>query len=421
MKAKYLISLLFLLNLVYSQRNEERELRDYINPEELVTLSETIPFDQAIEVLSKISEKFTGKRIVSTAGVTDPIGIEINKMPYYKVLYIIVQYKDLIMEEKEEVIIVKKKGDTKAQLAEDIYASVDTREVKISALIFEMKTSEARERGINWQVLLSQSGLDVGFELLTTSEQQDDESSGSESEGATTDFNTTSASEFELGGFTGSATSLFRFFESENLGEVIASPSVTVRDKQQGRIQIGEDLSIKQRDIAGNVIDVFISTGTIIEVTPYIYNEDGINYILLKLKVERSSGTPDDVSTRIQKTQAESEVLMLDGEQTIIGGLFVNDETFVRRGIPFLKDLPWWVFGIRYLTGYEETVVEKSEVIILIETEIIPTLKERIAIKKEKNLIKEKLDQDDRMILKYKIDKLIKQEENNEEEKKEGD
>ncbi len=50
----------------------------------------------------------------------------------------------------------------------------------------------------------------------------------------------------------------------------------------KGRIQIGSDISIKQRDFAGNIIDVFYSTGTIIEVSPFIYNEDNQDYILLK-------------------------------------------------------------------------------------------------------------------------------------------
>jgi general secretion pathway protein D len=70
--------------------------------------------------------------------------------------------------------------------------------------------------------------------------------------------------------WSGTVEGVFKFFESENLGEVIARPKVSVRDKMKGRIQIGSDISIKQRDFAGNVIDVFYSTGTIIEVTPFI-------------------------------------------------------------------------------------------------------------------------------------------------------
>ena len=79
---------------------------------------------------------------------------------------------------------------------------------------------------------------------------------------------------------------------------------------------------------------------------------------------------------------------MLNGEETIIGGLFQQNEVVSRTGIPFLMDLPWWVFGIRYLTGSDKTQIVKREIIILIQIEVIPALKERIAQKKE-DLIKQ--------------------------------
>ncbi len=69
---------------------------------------------------------------------------------------------------------------------------------------------------------------------------------------------------------------------------------------------------------------------------------------------------------------------MLNGEETILGGLFVNEQTIVRNGIPILKDLPWWVFGIRYLTGSDQTVDKKKELVILLKTELVPTLQERL-------------------------------------------
>lgn len=392
---------------IHAQKYLERELEGYTNPEELVTLSEEIPFNQAIEVISKVSERMTGKAVLSTANINDPIGLEIVDMPYWKAMVIITQYNNLKFEERPDVIVISNK-DQIEELPETEYAAVDSREVKISALFFEANVSEMKQRGINWQLLLSQAGLDIGGDFVTlTTGNTDDEGGGDDGESSSgeqkpPDFTLSTASEFEMGGFKGTATTAFRFFENNNLGEIIARPSVTVRNKQQGRIQIGSDISIKQRDFAGNIIDVFISTGTIIEVVPYIYTEDGIDYVLLKLDVERSSANPGDLTTEIQKTKATTEVLMLNGEETVIGGLFVNIETEVRRGIPILKDLPWWFFGIRYLTGYDETQISKREVIILIQTEIVPTLKERITQKKEDiNLIQKTRDEATEYIKKY--------------------
>ncbi|MCK4690150.1 MAG: hypothetical protein KAT41_07640, partial [Candidatus Marinimicrobia bacterium] len=50
--------------------------------------------------------------------------------------------------------------------------------------------------------------------------------------------------------------------------------------------------------------------------------------------------------------------------------------------IPGLKDLPWWVFGIRYLTGYNSKDNMRKELVIFVKASIVPTLAERIESKK---------------------------------------
>ncbi len=413
MKKKILILFLVLFSVpILAQRDLEKMLSNYKNPEELVTLSEEIPFEQAIEVLSKVSEKTTGQKIVSTAGFNEPIGIKIENMQYKEAFKIIVQYNNLIYEEKPEVIIVRKKDELDIQRDAKTYASVDTREVQISAIFFEANLTEMRSRGINWQFMLSRSGLKIGSEFKSFIEDQT-AATGGTAGGATQqqqsppDFQTNFQSEYTMGEFEGTSEGIFKFFEEENLGEIIARPSITVRDGNVGKIQIGQDISIKQRDFAGNVIDVFVPTGTILDITPYIYEEDGVDYILLKIKAERSTApVVTELSTTINKTNATTEVLMLDGEKTAIGGLFVNAETSVRRGIPFLKDLPWWFFGLRYIFGYDEVEITKNETIIILEAKILPTLKERMAERKEgKDVLKQYKEEGLKSIEQYKTKK----------------
>jgi len=365
-----LIVLMFISNL-FPQKYWEKRLKDYNNPDELVTMSQSLPFSEAIALLSKVSESTTGKRIVSTIVSDKPIGLEIENIPYDKALFMIVQYNGYILEEKEDVIVIKRVQQEEVK-PEDIYASVDSREVKISAVFFEVDVAETKERGIDWKFLLSQNGLDLGTELNTRTQSQN------QSAANPSQFNVSGAGDFKLGDFYGQATAMFRFFESEGLGEIIASPNITVRDKKKGRIQEGSDFSVRTRDFAGNTVEKFFPTGTIIEVIPHVYKEDGIDYILLDIQVERSSFILNEQTTEIKKTNANTQVLNLNGEETILGGLFVNEETITRNGIPFLKDLPWWVFGIRYLTGSDQTVVRKKELVILLKTELLPTLKERL-------------------------------------------
>ncbi|MFA3784207.1 type II secretion system protein GspD [Melioribacteraceae bacterium 4301-Me] len=410
-KIIFLFVLIGLTFTAYAQIDLKDKLRGYVNPAELVTLSENIPFEQAILVISKVSEKTTGKKVLSLVGDDSPIGLEINNMQFMKALTIIVQYKNYMYEETPTSIIVKKKESEKnANLGKDVYAPVDEREVKISALMFEANVSAMRERGINWQYLLSRSGLKIGSELITIQDNPNQNQSGGTTTGTGTStttqnppqFNISNQTDFTMGKFDGTVTGLFRFFEDENLGEIISMPTVSVRNGIEGMTQVGSDISIKERDFAGNLIDKFYSTGTIINVTPYIYNEQGVNYILLKLHVERSSATPGVLSTEIQKTQANTSVLLLDGEETVIGGLYVNEETVVRRGIPFLKDLPWWFFGLRYIFGYDSKQTTKKEVIILIKANILPTLKERASMEKKENVLKQQHEENLKQLEKYK-------------------
>lgn len=401
-----LIAILFFASQVFSQQYWERRFKDYTNPDELVTLAQTLPFNQAIELLSKVSESTTGKKIVSTVEKVDPIGIEIENMAYDKALLIIVQYNGLIYEEKEDLIVVKRPGKEEEKPV-DVYASVNSREVKISAVFFEMDVNASKQRGIDWKFLLSGKGFNVGSEIISETKRDpnaDQGGGGQQQQGIPPSWKLGSSAEGQIGNFFGEATAVFKFFEQENLGEILASPNIIVRDKKQGRIQIGSDFSIRTRDFAGNTVERFFPTGTIIEVTPYVYNEEGVDYCLLNVMVERSTFQTSELVTEIRKTTANTQVLMFNGEETVLGGLFINEESVVRNGIPLLKDLPGWFFGLRYLFGSDQKIVNKKELVILLKAEIVPTLKERSENPTAKNLIQEQLNENKRQIKFYELE-----------------
>ena len=402
MKIKLIFVLVFLLGtFCFPQKYLERQLQGNIPKDQLVSLSPNLTFQQAIDLLSKVSEKAKGKKIVSTVQLSDPIGIELTNVPYDKALVALVQMKGLIYEEKEDVIIIKRKNETvPPQRTELTYAAVDSREVKISAVFFEADLNTERQLGIDWKLLLSRNNLNIGGNggnpIQTTT-------STTPTTTPTQGYQLNATSSFAMGGFFGDATAIFRAFETQNIGEIIASPNIITRDRIKGRIQVGTDFSIKQKDFAGNVIETFFSTGAIVEVTPYVYKEDGVNYILLIISVERSSFTPDPTTTQVQKTSASSQVVLLNGEETVIGGLYENDQTKIRNGIPFLKDLPWWFFGLRYIFGSDDIITTKKELIISIKAELIPTLKERLTGLRSANPIKDELKNNEDKIKIYQL------------------
>ncbi|MEJ5304611.1 MAG: hypothetical protein WHV63_01595 [Ignavibacteria bacterium] len=386
-----------------SQREFQRMLSS--SPEELVSLSGSLPFNQAMQMLSKLSKQYLNKIIVLSEDITDPIGIDIIQMNWYRALLLILKYHNLEFTETEEYIkILPRKGE-KPPLP-DAMKGVDltTREVNISAVFFELDVAKSREMGINWKWLLTNNkDFDVAGQLGQT-----DNTIFNLNAPPTTDqtktFNLGLYGERQFGDFLGRATALFNFFEQNQLGEVIASPQITVRDRVRGEIQVGADFSTREKDFAGNTVERFYSTGTIIRVTPYIFEEDGKNYILIDLEAERSNAIPGQLSTEIKKTKAKTDVLLVDGEETVIGGLYITEEKIERSGIPILKDLPWWVLGIRYLTGFDKKTYTKKELIIVLKAKLVPTLKERFTSRrKSENLIEKTREQYQKDIKIYQI------------------
>lgn len=393
---KITIIVLFLtvfIPFLSAQQYLEKMLGRNYSQDEVITLSSTLPFYQAINLLSKVSEKSLGIKIVLTTDNSNPIGVEITNMYYLKALDIIVKYAGLIYEKKDDMIIIKKQNEVK--LDPKTYASINSREVTISAVFFESDVNKSKEMGLDWKFLLSKDGLEIGGNF------GQDLTQAANATSQTTKYQINTKSSFDIGGFFGEATSVFRFLESENVGEIISRPNITVRDRIKGKIQVGSDFSVQTKDFSGNIVTKFFPTGTIIEVTPYIYKEENLDYILLDLKVERSTFSISELTSEIKKTLATTQVTLLDGEETIIGGLFINQETLERTGVPILKDLPWWFFGLRYIFGSDKITILKKELVILIKAELVPTLKERVALRKKKGSLIENEIKKNRESIKY--------------------
>ena len=148
--------------------------------------------------------------------------------------------------------------------------------------------------------------------------------------------------------------------------------------RRSGHIQVGVNFFVTTKDFAGNTVQTMQNAGIIITATPTVYSQDSIDFVSLNLDLTNSSLAGNATTgTIINTEQATTKVLLLNGEQTTIGGLYSTTQTTHREGIPVLKDLPWWVLGIRYLTGSQVVSLQTKELIILIKADILPTLRER--------------------------------------------
>jgi hypothetical protein len=369
---------------------QPRELRrEYVSPQQMVTIVGSTPFNQALSILDSYSRKFLNKIIVDPENRTTPIGVDIDRMQWLDALETILRANGLWYKEYESYIQivpgqgqVTAKGETK-QTEPTLppgTPTVNSREVDIQAVFFEADVTKLNSHGIDinyiikgvWNNLspMSNGGVEQPNVLI--------------SPGATLQGSTASVpGQFNLSGSYnvnnfGTLSALFGILEAEDFGKILASPEITVRSGEEGHVQVGQNIFVTTRDFAGNTVQQMFNTGIIITVTPTVYTQDSLDFISLNLDLQNSSvGGSQQSGLTINTEQATTKVILLNGEQTTIGGLYSSTQTNHREGIPVLKDLPWWVFGIRYLTGSDNITNQLKELIILIRATILPTLKER--------------------------------------------
>jgi len=359
------------------QLNAQR-ITNNVSPDQLVSFQPNTTFQQALQVISLMSSQHEGKVIIDPTGTTGPINIAIPPTHWRKALELLVKANGLEFAEKGNYYEIRKprpKSTRPASKAAPKTAApvvtsefpLDAREIEISAIFFQGDRRSLAEVGMDWSAL---TDLGNGDSLFL---------------GSNASFNVSQelfsiATNYTgvIGQATTSIMGLLQTFEALNIGEIIASPSIQVLDGSTGRIQVGEKFSIKQKDFAGNTIENFFDVGTILEVTPQVIEEQDVTFIHLDISAERSAAFPDPVSTRIAKQTATTNVLLLDGEQTVIAGLYSEENSQVRKGIPFLKDLPWWVFGIKFLAGFDSEDIIKKELVIIIKAKLVPTLSDRL-------------------------------------------
>ena len=408
--ASFLLSLLF-LQTAFPQAGRDTRLRTkgYVNPQEIVSLDSTMRMDQALLVIGELSKQYAGKIIIDLDKHKNPIGVYIVNEHWRDALDKICRRNGLMaVEEAEYIRIVPEGAMTVAEQQRpgqplgEPPPTLKSRDVRISAVFFNASVTKLQNYGISWNFFRAKpkepaitaynsSGINRGD---TTSAVPPIKIGGGGGTGG--------------GGGVGSPTldnaittivsppsftfanigALVKFFGQNALGEVITSPEVVVRDGKKGRIQVGKDIYIQTRDIAGNTVNQQISTGTIIDVVPSVYTQSDTDFIYLDLTIEQSDVSP---GPEINKTSVSTRALLYDGEETVIGGLFTTTDQETREGIPFLKDLPWWFLGLRYVFGSEGKVKTKNELIVLLKAELLQPIRDRIAAPKtEQELLKEK-------------------------------
>lgn len=358
MKYILVISILLLSCLLSAQTQAERATG-------FVTINEGTHINDALRVMETFSLSQHSKKMLNLSNFNSPIGVQINNIPWRKALELIALVNNLeIVEQPGYFAIQNFAVDVITPETQASKLGVDDKQVRIKAVAMLADKAYLKALGIDWSTLFNgKVTIDAGFSGASQVPSNLVRLGASRSiswDGKTIDINT-----------------LLNVIESDQKGTIIAQPNIMVASGKRGYIQVGQDISVKTVDEAGNTTDTFFATGIIMDVQPTIVEVDDTELVHLVVSIERSSGTPGTVSTVINKSQSNTEVVLFNGEECAIAGLYDTDEIRLRSGIPILKDLPWWVFGIRYLTGFNKFEKKERELIIIMKVEIVENALER--------------------------------------------
>ena len=157
--------------------------------------------------------------------------------------------------------------------------------------------------------------------------------------------------------------------ESENKGEIIASPRITVANQQEAYIEQGTEIPYVQATSSGATSVEFKKAVLSLKVTPHITPD---NRIILDLTVTQDTRgetvtTPTGPAVAIDTQEIKTQVLVENGETIVLGGIFQQIRTDDVAKVPVLGDMP--ILG--GLFKNEVNIEQKRELLIFVTPKII--------------------------------------------------
>ncbi|PCH62277.1 MAG: hypothetical protein COC19_03085 [SAR86 cluster bacterium] len=154
--------------------------------------------------------------------------------------------------------------------------------------------------------------------------------------------------------------------------ELLARPSLTVVNNQEGIINIGSEVPVSAGETISNGLSStniqYRDTGIELVITPHI-NDDGI----VNLVITQSLSSVDNGAGGLNgnpvfnNQEITTTVVVRDGENVVLGGLIQTDKEQLNTGVPGLNRIPL----LGKLFSYQQQSVERKELFIVIRPEVI--------------------------------------------------
>jgi len=172
-----------------------------------------------------------------------------------------------------------------------------------------------------------------------------------------------------VGKFLGSTGTLdLRLSAGEALAQtkIVSAPKIITLDNKPAKIEQGSQVPFQTTSLQGTQT-TFVDATLTLNVTPHVIPH--ANTVRLEIKATKNSIGPA-VSTAgptIDKKEATTEILLRDGETTVLGGIFEETRTDSTQGVPWFNRIPF----LGWLFKNEGVSVNQTELLVFITPIII--------------------------------------------------
>ncbi len=227
-----------------------------------------------------------------------------------------------------------------------------TFQVDINAKLVEVDVEASRELGIDWSMLNLNSSEFDGTGSIEVTEKITNPS-------GTVKFGTVRS--------WGELTAMLQMLEKTNKANIISNPRITTMDNREASILVGKEIPLIVADEAGNPVTELTKIGIMLRVIPHVNADRTITLDLHPEVSELQSESTAQGGVIITTAEADTRVIVADGETAVIGGLIKKADTELVRGIPVLKDIPF----LGRLFSSKASTNKKTELVIFVTPTIV--------------------------------------------------
>jgi type IV pilus assembly protein PilQ len=154
--------------------------------------------------------------------------------------------------------------------------------------------------------------------------------------------------------------------QEQGVLNILSKPSITTQNHQKAIIKSGKE--VPYQTVEDDEISIEWKEAVIkLEVTPHIIDGQVVRLDILTHKDELDFSEPINGNPTIITKNAETSVMLMDGQTTVIAGLNKEKKTDSEQGVPGLKDMP----GLGWLFKSTNNEKEKEELLIFITPHIL--------------------------------------------------